>query len=64
MESTTTLKKLKEQAEINALKRLQVQFGTSDQLEQIEQHISRNEKRKVFENFIVLFFPATYFVRI
>lgn len=47
MESVTTLKKLKEQAEINALKRLQTQFSTFDQLEQIEQHIHRNEKRKV-----------------
>ncbi|CAF0747598.1 unnamed protein product [Brachionus calyciflorus] len=46
MDSTTTLNKLKEQAEINALKRLQNQFGTSEQLEQIEQHISRNEKTK------------------
>ena len=43
----TTLNKLKEQAEINAMKRLLEQFSTSDQLEQIEQHINRSEKRKV-----------------
>lgn len=42
-----TLNKLKEQAEINAMKRIQTLFNTSDQLEQIEQHIIRNEKRKV-----------------
>lgn len=43
----TTLNKLKEQAEINAFKRLLEQFSTPDQLEQIEQHINRSEKRKV-----------------
>lgn len=47
MESTDTLRKLKEQAETNALKRLQSEFSLSDQLEQIEQHIIRNEKTKV-----------------
>lgn len=47
MESTDTLRKLKEQAEANALKRLQSEFCLSDQLEQIEQHIVRNEKTKV-----------------
>ena len=47
MESVNSLKKLKEQAEINALKKLQIQFSSPDQLEQIEQHLSRNEKRKV-----------------
>ncbi|RNA29859.1 exocyst complex component 3 [Brachionus plicatilis] len=46
MESTDTLRKLKEQAETNALKRLQSEFSTPDQLEQIEQHILRNEKTK------------------
>lgn len=53
METNTTLNKLKDQAEINALKRLQTQFSKSDQLEQIEQHIIRNEKKKVtkLENF-------------
>lgn len=47
METATTLNKLKEQAEINAMKRLHEQFSTADQLEQIEQHINRSEKRKV-----------------
>lgn len=47
MEATDTLRKLKEQAETNALKRLQSEFSTPDQLEQIEQHILRNEKTKV-----------------
>jgi hypothetical protein len=47
METTTTLNKLKEQAEINAFKKLQSQFVSADQLEQIEQHMQRSEKRKV-----------------
>jgi hypothetical protein len=41
------LSKLKEQAEINALRKLQIQFNTHDQLEQIDQHMHLNEKRKV-----------------
>ena len=41
------LNKLKEQAEINALRKLQIQFNTHEQLEQIDQHIHLNEKRKV-----------------
>jgi hypothetical protein len=44
------LSKLKEQAEINALRKLQIQFNTHDQLEQIEQHMHLNEKRKVIQN--------------
>lgn len=51
MDAAHTLNKLKEQAEINAMKRLQDQFSTPDQLEQIEQHINRNEKRKVSKTF-------------
>ncbi len=47
MESTTALNKLKEQAESNAFKRLQAQFSLPEQLEQLDQHINRNEKRKV-----------------
>ena len=43
----TTLNKLKEQAEINAMKKLNEQFKTPDQLEQIDQHIARREKKKV-----------------
>lgn len=50
MESTTALNKLKEQAESNAFKRLQAQFSSPEQLEQIDQHIIRNEKRKVTFN--------------
>lgn len=46
MDATVTLNKLKEQAEINAMKRLLEQFSTVDQLEQIDQHIGRSEKRK------------------
>ena len=53
METTTTLNKLKEQAEASAFKRLQAEFNKSDQLEQIEQKINRNEKRKV--RFIFIF---------
>ena len=45
--SGTTLNKLKEQAELNAFRRLQSQFSSPEQLEQIDQHIIRNEKRKV-----------------
>ena len=41
------LNKLKEQAETNALRKLQIQFNTHEQLELIEQHINLNEKRKV-----------------
>lgn len=44
--SGKALTKLKEQAELNAFKRLQSQFSSPEQLEQIEQHILRNEKRK------------------
>lgn len=40
------LSKLKEQAEVNALRKLQIQFNTHDQLEQIDQHMHLNEKRK------------------
>jgi hypothetical protein len=42
------LNKLKEQAEANAFKKLQSQFNSPEQLEQIEQHLYRNEKKKVF----------------
>ncbi len=48
METGTALNKLKEQAELNAFKRLQSQFSSPEQLEQLDQHIIRNEKRKVF----------------
>ena len=48
MDATITLNKLKDQAEINAMKKLHEQFSTPDQLEQIDQHILRSEKRKVF----------------
>lgn len=44
--SGKALTKLKEQAELNAFKRLQSQFSSPEQLEQIDQHIIRNEKRK------------------
>ena len=47
MEPTNQLNSLKQQAELNALKKLQIQFSTYEQLEQIEQHMNRNEKRKV-----------------
>jgi len=47
MESTNQLNTLKQQAELNAFKKLQFQFSTYEQLEQIEQHMSKNEKRKV-----------------
>ena len=47
MDPSTTLKKLKEQAELNSLKKLQSLFSTSDQLEQIQQHLNRFEKKKV-----------------
>ena len=47
MEPTNQLNTLKQQAELNAFKKLQFQFSTYEQLEQIEQHMSRNEKRKV-----------------
>ena len=47
MEPTNQLNTLKKQAELNAFKKLQFQFSTYEQLEQIEQHMSRNEKRKV-----------------
>lgn len=44
--SGKALTKLKEQAEHNAFKRLQNQFSAPEQLEQIDQHILGNEKRK------------------
>jgi len=47
MEQTNQLNALKQQAELNAFKKLQFQFSTYEQLEQIEQHMSKNEKRKV-----------------
>jgi hypothetical protein len=47
MEQTNQLNTLKQQAELSAFKKLQFQFSTYDQLEQIEQHMSKNEKRKV-----------------
>jgi hypothetical protein len=43
----TNLTKLKEQAEINSFRKLQYDFSTPEQLEQIEQHLNRNEKKKV-----------------
>lgn len=45
--SGKALTKLKEQAELNAFRRLQSQFSSLEQLEQIDQHIISNEKRKV-----------------
>jgi hypothetical protein len=51
----TNLNKMKEQAEINAFKRLQHDFSTPEQLEQIEQHINRNEKKKVDKRFKIEF---------
>jgi DNA repair exonuclease SbcCD ATPase subunit len=42
----TNLNKLKAEAELNALKRLQALINTPDQLEQIEQHMERNQKKK------------------
>jgi len=45
--SGKALTKLKEQAELNAFKRLQSQFSSPEQLEQIDQHIISNQKRKV-----------------
>jgi hypothetical protein len=50
----TNLNKLKEQAEINAFKKLQYDFNTPEQLEQIEQHMNRNEKKKVHFSFWLL----------
>lgn len=47
METTTGLNKLKEQAELNSFRRLQAQFSAPEQLEQIDQHMLRNEKKKV-----------------
>lgn len=47
MDSNQTLKKLKEQAELAAMKKLQNMFSTSDQLEQIQQIMLRFDKRKV-----------------
>lgn len=47
----TNLNKLKEQAETNALKRLQNDFSTPEQLEQIEQQLNRQEKKKVWLEF-------------
>lgn len=41
------LNKLKEQAELQALKRLQALLIAPDQFEQIDLHIDRNKKRKV-----------------
>lgn len=52
MDPSTTLKKLKEQAEMTAMRKLQSLFNTSDQLEQIEQHINRIDKRKVNKKLI------------
>lgn len=43
---SATLKKLKEQAESNSIKKLQSLFNSSDQLEQIQQHLNRIEKKK------------------
>ena len=53
--SGKALTKLKEKAEQNAFKRLQGQFSSPEQLEQIDQHILRNEKRKVFFNKVKFF---------
>jgi exocyst complex component 3 len=46
MDQANQLQSLKQRAESNALKRLHDQFSTYDQLEQIEQHMNKNEKRK------------------
>ena len=55
---SATLKKLKEQAELNSVKKLQSLFNTSDQLEQIQQHLNRIEKKKVriLEFLLISFF--------
>lgn len=47
MDTAQILKKLKDQAKQNAMKRIQNQFNTPDQLEFIEQHISKHEKETV-----------------
>jgi hypothetical protein len=47
MDSSSNLKKLKEQAELNSMKKLQSLFHSSDQLEQIQQHLNRVDKKKV-----------------
>jgi hypothetical protein len=47
MDPSATLKKLKEQAEQNSIKKLQSLFNTTDQLEQIQQHLNRIDKKKV-----------------
>lgn len=58
---SATLKKLKEQAELNSVKKLQSLFNTSDQLEQIQQHLNRIEKKKVrILEFLLISFFLTF----
>ena len=46
MDSATQLNNLKKQAELNAFKKLQIQFSTNDQLEQIDKHLNKYGKLK------------------
>lgn len=65
--SGKALTKLKEKAEFNAFKRLQGQFSSPEQLEQIDQHILRNEKRKVnYKKYKILlnFYMDKYYLKI
>ena len=47
MDTSETLKKLKEQAKLNSVKRLQSLFDTSDELDQIPKHLKRIDTKKV-----------------
>lgn len=47
MNSFTALSKLRDKAQSDAFKRIQADFKTAEQLEQIEQEFTRHEKKLV-----------------
>lgn len=53
MNVVASSEKLKEQARKNALKRLKVQFNSSDELRQLDYHLSKNLEKKVIQ--IIIF---------
>jgi hypothetical protein len=47
MDTSETLKKLKEQAKLNSIKKLQSLFDNSDELDQVGKHLQKTDTKKV-----------------
>ena len=47
MDTSETLKKLKEQAKLNSIKKLQSLFDNSDELDQVGKHLQKMDTKKV-----------------